>query len=226
MTNIQGGVASTDLASGGTSQCAPRHDRDAPTLRRVRNLHGDAAANVVTIDERQMRAFSMAARRRHDVPGRVARAVGGPLGVEQIMTAGIACVGESASMDDLRELLVERGQHCVPVVAAQGRPIGVITQTDLLRIVGRAEADMEGEPHGGEAARRARELTAGDIMTSMVFALPVTASIEQAAALMAYEGVEQIVVTGMGGEVAGVVRALDVARRCARSAGYLVDREG
>lgn len=167
----------------------------------------------------------MAARRRPEVPGRVARAAGGPPGIEQIMTAGIACVGESATLDDLRELLVDRGQHCVPVVAAHGRPIGMVTQTDLLRIVGRAEADLGGTPDGGKAARRARDLTAGDIMTALVFALPVTASVEQAAALMAYEGVEQIVVTGMGGEVAGVVRALDVARRCARTAGYLVDRE-
>ncbi|HWM84719.1 MAG TPA: CBS domain-containing protein [Kofleriaceae bacterium] len=128
------------------------------------------------------------------------------------MTAAIACVQEEAPLGRLRDLLVEGGQHCVPVVAGEGRPIGMVTQTDLLRAI--AEAD------GAE-----REATAGDIMTSLVFALPVTASVEQAAALMAYEGVEQIVITGLDGEVAGVVRALDVARRCARSAGYLVDRE-
>jgi CBS domain-containing protein len=131
------------------------------------------------------------------------------------MTAGIACVEEGAPLAHLRELLVERGQHCVPVVAPEGRPIGMVTQTDLLRSL--VEASGAGGA-GGDA-------TAGAIMTALVFALPLTASVERAAALMAYEGVDQIVVTGRRGEVAGVVRALDVARRCARSAGYLIDRE-
>ena len=149
----------------------------------------------------------MAAARRHDDGG--ARA-GEPRGIDRIMTSGIACVGERATLADVHELLVERGQHCVPVLGPDGRPIGMVTQTDLLRAIG----------EGGAGGR-----TAGDIMTALVFALPITASVEQAAALMAYEGVEQIVVTGMNGEVAGVVRALDVARRCARAAGYLVDRE-
>jgi CBS domain-containing protein len=158
----------------------------------------------------------MAGRRRHDGNGGrtpaasvEARAI---QGVEQIMTAEVACVEEGAPLAHLHELLVERGQHCVPVVAPEGRPVGVVTQTDLLRSLGEANGENG-------------DMTAGQIMTALVFALPVTASVEQAAALMAYEGVEQIVVTGMRGEVAGVVRALDVARRCARSAGYLIDHE-
>ncbi|HKE19272.1 MAG TPA: CBS domain-containing protein [Kofleriaceae bacterium] len=160
-------------------------------------------------------------------------------GIAQIMTAEVTCVDEGASLDDLRELLLERGLHCVPVVAPEGRPVGVVTQTDLLRTISQIE-EGEGTEGGaaGEAGARlgvsprstgrmaaVRERTAGDIMTALVFALPVTASVEQAAALMAYEGVEQLVVTSLDGEVAGLVRALDVARSCARSAGYLVDRE-
>jgi len=144
-----------------------------------------------------MKASLMSGPRRHDI--------GPAQSIDEIMTAEVACVSEAATLADLRELLIERGQHCVPVVA-DGRPVGVVTQTDLLRsIVGQRGADR----------------TAGDIMTALVFALPGTASVEQAAALMAYEGVEQIVVTGLGGKVAGLVRALDVARRCARSAGTL-----
>lgn len=143
--------------------------------------------------------------------------------IHQIMTADVACVDETASIDDLRELLLERGQHVVPVVAPEGHPVGVVTQTDLLRTISEVDAGVQAVRP--PRVRDPRDRTAGDIMTALVFALPVTASVEQAAALMAYEGVEQIVVTGTRGEVAGVVRALDVARRCARSAGYLIDRE-
>jgi CBS domain-containing protein len=128
-------------------------------------------------------------------------------GVVDLVTR-VACAGRGDELARLRELLVDRGQHCVPIVGDDGRPVGVVTQSDLLRALGRDD-----------------HASAGAFMTPLVFALPITASIEQAAALMAYEGVDQIVVTGMNGQVAGVVRALDVARRCARSAGYLVDRQ-
>jgi len=56
-----------------------------------------------------------------------------------------------------------------------------------------------------------------------VFALRPSAAIEKAAALMAYEGVGYIAVTGVGGELLGLVSALDVARHFAIEAGYLVD---
>jgi hypothetical protein len=59
-----------------------------------------------------------------------------------------------------------------------------------------------------------------------VLALPITASIAQAAALMSYEGRGLIVITDLAGQVAGVVQALDIARWSAREAGYLVDRAG
>jgi len=152
-------------------------------------------------------------------------------GVESIMTE-VACVEGGASVGRVRELLVDHRHPCVPVVAADGRPIGVITQTDLLRHLGSGlrqygEVVSDEKPAAPSSSLRAseREHTAGQIMTALVLALPVTASIEQAAALMAYESVEQIVVTSLTGQVVGVVRALDVARRCARSAGYLVDRQ-
>jgi CBS domain-containing protein len=128
------------------------------------------------------------------------------------MSTQLACVDEAAPLGRLHELLVDQSQHCVLVIGGEGRPVGVVTQTDLLRA-------FAGRSRGSGVQ------SAGQVMTALVFALPVTASVEQAAALMAYEGVQQIVVTGMRGQVAGVVRALDVARRFARSAGYLVDRE-
>jgi CBS domain-containing protein len=160
-----------------------------------------------------MRAFSMAAPYDFDESDCAVLEPRAPRpGLGSVMSAEFACVKEAASFSRLRELLVERSQHCVLVVGAEGRPVGVVTQTDLLRAL-------------DDPGMRAPGPRAGQVMTALVFALPVTATIEQAAALMAYEGVQQIVVTGMGGRVAGIVRALDVARRCARSAGYLVDRE-
>lgn len=95
--------------------------------------------------------------------------------------------------------------HRVPAIAVvDGEALcGVITRTDVLE-------------HDGPC-------TAGDAMSGFVFALPARASIEKAAALMAWEGVGQVVVTGDDGEVVGMVSALDVARHYAVEHGYLVE---
>jgi CBS domain-containing protein len=132
-------------------------------------------------------------------------------GVEAILTPGVACVRASDPIATVRHLLVERRVGAVPVLDADGRPIGIITGGDLLRA------------HEERGERPAA--TAGDVMTCFAFALPVTASVAQAAALIAYEGVKIIVITDLDGEVAGLVSAVDIARWCARGAGYLVDRE-
>ena len=138
-------------------------------------------------------------------------------GIGHIMTADVVCVHQDATAARLRELLVEGRQHCIPVVAPDGHAVGMVTKTDLLRSVGDDGESLE--------PRTFDDMTADEIMTPLVFALPMDASVERAAALMAYEGVEQLVVTCEGGGVAGVVRALDVARACARSAGYPVGAE-
>jgi CBS domain-containing protein len=126
------------------------------------------------------------------------------------MRSEVTCVVESEPIATLRHLLLDRRVGGVPVVGGDGRAVGIVSGADLLRSL------LEG---GGPPT------TAGEIMSPMVFALPLTASVAQAAALMSYEGVSIIVITDVDGQVAGVVRALDIARWCARGAGYLVDRE-
>jgi len=125
------------------------------------------------------------------------------------MRPGVTCVRAETGISALRLLFLERRVGGVPVVSTDGRPVGLVSGADLLRSL----------LQGGTPPT-----TAGEIMSTAVLALPVTASIAQAAALMSYEGVDTIVVTDLGGQVAGVVQALDIARWHARAAGYLVDR--
>jgi len=96
--------------------------------------------------------------------------------------------------------------HRVPAIAVVDNEelCGVITRSDVLRSY---DEDHE---------------IAGEAMSSYVFVLPARASIDKAAALMAYECVGQIVVTGDGGELVGMVSALDVARHYAVEHGHTV----
>jgi CBS domain-containing protein len=112
-------------------------------------------------------------------------------------------VSMTTPLGDVARLLL---QHRVPAIAViDGDHLcGLVTRTDVLRTLDEDSA------------------TAGDAMSFYVFALPERASIEKAAALMAYEGVGQICVTGDGGVLLGMVSALDVARHFAVEAGYPV----
>ena len=99
-------------------------------------------------------------------------------------------------------------QHRVPAVAvvdSDDHLCGLVTRTDVLR------------------AKDESRSTAADAMSHYIFALPARSSIEKAAALMAWEGVGQVCVTGDDGNLLGMVSALDVARHYAVEAGYLVE---
>lgn len=117
------------------------------------------------------------------------------------MSDGAICVRDTLDVARLRSLLRAEGITGVPVVDAEGRPIGVVSRSDLVY-----------HRHG----------TVADVMTKDVLALSERASLFEAAALMAYEGVHRVVVIDDDGRVVGVVSALDVAAWVARAHGYVI----
>ena len=121
-----------------------------------------------------------------------------------LITQPVVVVTLGTPIDTVRRKLVELRCAAVAVIDDAHTLRGIVTRTDVLRV-----ADEES--------------TAADAMSHYVFALPAGAPIERAAALMAFEGVGQVVVTGAGGCLVGLVSALDVARHYAIEAGYLVE---
>jgi CBS domain-containing protein len=110
-------------------------------------------------------------------------------------------VAPETPLADVRRHFIELRVPAILVVDRGDNLVGIITRTDVLRSHGDARAH--------------------DVMSGAVFVLPVYASVERAAALMAYEGVGQVVVTDEGALV-GIVSALDLVRHYAVEAGYLV----
>ena len=121
-----------------------------------------------------------------------------------LVTTPVVVVLLATPIDEVRHHLVEHRVSAIVVVDDAQTLRGLVTRTDVLRLADAAA-------------------TAEDAMSRFVFALPAGAPIERAAALMAFEGVGQVVVTGAGGALVGLVSALDVARHYAIAAGYLVD---
>jgi len=122
-------------------------------------------------------------------------------------------ISSATPIEEVGRLLVRHRVPALAVVDGAFHLRGLVTRTDVLRaLASPAEAGRAALPKAVRSTIDETLATAGDAMSCIVFALPAGADVERAAALMAYEGVGQIVVTGLGGELVGMVSALDLAR--------------
>jgi CBS domain-containing protein len=154
--------------------------------------------------------------------------------VTAIMVKTVVCVDPGMDVADLMRLLVDRGISGAPVVDSGGRPIGVVSKTDIVRelcenpdaartFIGVAE---EGELDAAADLEFPMELYAGrcvrHIMTPLAILVGETSSVACAAAVMAYEHVHRVIVVDGAGLVVGVLSSIDVLRWLARQDGYAI----
>ncbi len=138
----------------------------------------------------------------------VAEANGDQVPVASVMSRRVICVAPETQTSIVRELLLERGVTGAPVVDASSTVVGFVSRADLLRNKWPAPA-----------------MKVAQIMTPLAVTVSETASIAEASALMALEGVHRLPVVNnaSAGKVVGVISALDVLRWYARRCGYLRD---
>jgi CBS domain-containing protein len=153
----------------------------------------------------------------------------------EIMTRTVICVETTTTLDDVLDLLVRHAIGGVPVVDADGRAVGIVSRADVLRshhehgdteemrrVTARPKERRVAGLEPGIHVLEPEPLTAGDVMTPVVLALHERSNIGQAASLMAFEGVHRLPVVADGGEVVGILSALDVLRWFGRRSGYLI----
>ncbi|WP_434047729.1 MULTISPECIES: CBS domain-containing protein [Sorangium] len=206
---------------------------ECESCHRFHALHFDATARTTSVLCHTGPADGGA--ERADLP----RGMGRPLDPETplagIMTRDVLCVRPEVTVDEITALLVRHGISGMPVVDAEGKPVGMVSRADVLRAAQErgdteeserltlrpedvAPLDIEQGFHVYEPVRT----TARDVMTPVVVQLHESASIRQAASLMAYEGVHRLPVTSDDGKVVGILSSLDVLRWFGRSCGYLI----
>lgn len=177
--------------------------------------------------------------RREPVPARTGRPAHETVTIGQLMTQAVCSVTPNTSIGSLVALLLEKGISAVPVVDAEGKAIGIVSKTDLLRRyyddAGSGESlpstlrtsdgiDLDLGP--GFHALQTGELDVSEVMTRRPFHLPQDATVGHAAAVMAYEGVHRLVVTTQTGKIAGILSALDILRWLACETGFVVPEVG
>lgn len=155
--------------------------------------------------------------------------------VASIMARDVVCVGPNLSVEELIMLFLDRSISGAPVVDERGTPIGVISETDLIRATREEddtdEVDMtpiapwqgpEAELQAGYHVHSRRRTTARELMTPVVLTVHESANIGQAASMMAYEGVHRLPVVSDEGRVVGLLSTLDILRWYGRQNGYLI----
>lgn len=121
-----------------------------------------------------------------------------------VMSNDLVCVSPDLPVEQLVSLLVDRGFGGVPVVDGDGKPVGVVSKSDLIA-----------GAHTGVVR---------DIMMPIAFTMPESASLSHAAALMAYENIHRVPVIAADGTVVGIVSSMDIVRWVAEQDGYVVGR--
>ena len=141
---------------------------------------------------------------------------------EDLMTRNVLCVHAGLDLRDLMKLFLDGGVTGAPVTSENGKLLGVVSQTDLLRYgVSRdselvmdsdfyATARMEGShlPKGFQIVDTGTG-TVADVMTPVIYSVKESAPIEDVARLMREKRVHRIIVE-RGGKVAGLISALDL----------------
>lgn len=127
--------------------------------------------------------------------------------VSSIMTHTVYCVRPEVGAERLGELFLKFAVSGLPVVDDDGRPMGVVSKTDLLAY---------------RHNRAPATATARELMMPIVFSVTRDTPIAKAAALMADEGIHRLPVVDGAGAVCGIVSTLDLVRWMATEAGYPV----
>lgn len=145
--------------------------------------------------------------------------------IAEVMNNTVLCVRDDVSLDAIGVLFELHGIDAVPVVDELGRPIGLVSKSDLSsaelpswnETAHARSLDLLDEP--GSALR-----TAADVMTASVLSLPPHAKVAHAAASMASRQVHRAVVVAADRRVIGIVSSLDLLRFVAAEAGFFVEQ--
>lgn len=133
--------------------------------------------------------------------------------VRDVMTKAVISVPTTASFKQILEALTSHRISAVPVVDADGRVLGVVSESDLLAKV--ATAGARGTAgrmlHGGKWQKAGAE-TAGELMSEPAVTVDADSSVIEAARISARERVRRLPVIDSSGRLVGIVARGDLLR--------------
>ena len=140
--------------------------------------------------------------------------------VRDVMTADPQSVTAATPLSDVVRLLLSSIFSGVPVVDAHDRPVGVVTQGDLIKKGGlplRLGLLAESDQNRLESVlNRLSSRNAGDVMTSPAVMIDELRPLTGAVDLMLRKGVKRLPVVDTDGRLSGMISRLDIFRTVMR----------
>ncbi|MFI6645429.1 CBS domain-containing protein [Streptomyces sp. NPDC050504] len=137
-----------------------------------------------------------------------------PRTVSDVMTHTAVAVGRDAPFKEIVKLMEQWKISALPVLAGEGRVIGVVSEADLLH----KEEFRDSDPDRFTQLRRlsdlakAGALTAGELMTSPAVTVHPDATLAQAARIMAQRRIKRLPVVDGQDLLEGVVSRSDLLK--------------
>lgn len=140
--------------------------------------------------------------------------------ISEVMTRNVVCVPEHFSVTTLEELLLDHDLSGAPVVDDDGKVVGFVTITDLVRELyhrhDTAEAFADDSLRWG-FHQESEPRTVAHVMVPSTFVLPVSCPVAEAVSLMAIQQVHRVPVVSDDGLLLGIVTDADIMRHLARA---------
>lgn len=157
------------------------------------------------------------------VARRTGSALPAHLRVADVMNHDVISVTPDTPVGELVRLLLERGLRAMPVVDAERRVIGIVTDVDLLQCgVSQLPLHLQQLLPGAEraahlAAVAARPERAADVMTPNPTTISATASLTQAALVMTAHDHKRLPVVDEAGRLVGMLSRSDLLQTVANT---------
>ena len=145
--------------------------------------------------------------------------------VEDVMTADVVTVGPETSVHKAARLMTDHGISGLPVVDADGRLIGIVSEGDLIAGVATPRTRRWWQRFLEDPAALAREYqkavatTVGDVMTVAVVSVSPDLPIEAAARILYDRGLRRVPVV-RGTRLVGILARGDVVKAVAAAPAY------
>ena len=148
--------------------------------------------------------------------GRLRSTVGHELTVEDVMTKEVLSVGKYDSVMAAADILSKKSISGLPVVDKNNKVTGIITQADILSMVGvRKEHTFKdllkhalGEPM---PERRVGDVVA-DVMTAQVLTTKPQTTVAEVVRIMDEKKVRRLPVVDKGGKLIGIISRADILK--------------
>lgn len=142
--------------------------------------------------------------------------IGFEMHVKDVMTTGVISVQKYESIMHVASILSEKSISGLPVVDKENKVLGIITQADILSIVGvRREntfKDLLKHMLGEPLPERRMGSIVGDIMTCPVVTISPDANIAEAAQVMDEKKIRRLLVVDDKNMLVGIISRADILK--------------